>query len=103
MEERKMGNTTKGMLSIRWIAGGRALLLALLLATSFGAAGALSPSEDLLVPAGETLVATGSLHLGDLTVLGTLRMDAPGGWVISARNVRVGADGAIQGFPGADG
>lgn len=80
------------------------VLVALLLAApSAVLATPAEPPEDLVVPAGTVKAVTGPLKVRDLLVDGTLRMDAPGEWVIEARRVHVGPEALIQGLDGADG
>src|SRR5688500_6360490 len=88
---------------IAQMARGRALWIAIFLTTPVTASAADASPGDLLVPEGETWTIDAPLHARDLTVLRTLRTNAPGTWIVAARSVHVGSEGVLEGPRGADG
>ena len=67
------------------------LLLLTLLVVAPSSVVASADAEDVVVPGGEVRVASAWLEVKDLTVLGVLRVGAPGDWVIHARSIHVRA------------
>src|SRR5439155_39022 len=81
-----------------------ALLVTLMLTLPFAAALATGANaNDITVAEGTVTTVTHSLRVGELDVLGTLKMDGPGTWTIEALDVHVGPHGIIEGLRGADG
>lgn len=87
----------------RWSAPLLVLLACALVVPRGTDALAVDDAESLAVAAGTTTVVSGRLHVEDLVVLGTLRLEGPGDVRIDAASVHVGQGGKILGAAGAHG